>query len=83
MPREGLIGPGDSSRTTGAVSVSSPPSVGMAAGKSSYATTPDLPTDQRNEDGGGLVFETEPFADPVEILGRPVLDLVLDVDRWS
>lgn len=82
LAREGLIDPGDPSRTSGAVSVSSPLSVGMAAGKwASYAATPDLPTDQRNEDGGALVFETEPLDDPVEILGRPELDLVLDVDR--
>lgn len=60
----------------------SPLSVGMFAGKwASYAAVPDLPYDQREEDGGALVWETEPLARPTEILGRPVLDLVVSADQ--
>ena len=54
----------------------SPLSVGMFAGKwASYAATPDLPSDQREEDGGALVFETEALDAPMEILGQPELEL--------
>lgn len=54
----------------------SPLSVGMFAGKwASYAATPDLPSDQREEDGGALVFETETFDTQVEVLGQPELEV--------
>ncbi|KAF0845387.1 CocE/NonD family hydrolase [Nocardia caishijiensis] len=62
--------------------VQSPLSVGMFAGKwASYAATPDLPSDQRDEDGGSLVFETEALEQPCEILGLPTLDLEVSADR--
>lgn len=60
----------------------SPLSLGMSAGKwASYAATPDLPSDQREEDGGALVFETDPLSEPVEILGLPKLNLELSSDK--
>jgi putative CocE/NonD family hydrolase len=60
----------------------SPLSVGMFAGKwASYAATPDLPSDQREEDGGALVFETRPLDEDLEIFGRPCLELVLSSDE--
>jgi uncharacterized protein len=60
----------------------SPLSVGMFAGKwASYAATPDLPSDQRDEDGGSLVFETEPLDDTCEVLGLPTVDLEVSSDR--
>lgn len=56
--------------------VRSPLSVGQFAGKwASYNAPPDLPYDQREEDGGSLVFETEPLAERLEILGSPSVDL--------
>ncbi|WP_280436050.1 CocE/NonD family hydrolase [Nocardia carnea] len=62
--------------------VQSPLSVGMFAGKwASYAATPDLPADQREEDGGSLVFETEPLAGTFEVLGVPALELTVSADR--
>ncbi|MGK8464568.1 CocE/NonD family hydrolase [Nocardia cyriacigeorgica] len=62
--------------------VQSPLSVGMFAGKwASYAATPDLPSDQREEDGGSLVFETEALDDHFEILGMPDLELEVAADR--
>ncbi|MFC4374503.1 CocE/NonD family hydrolase [Nocardia halotolerans] len=60
----------------------SPLSVGMFAGKwASYAATPDLPSDQRDEDGGSLVFETEALDCTCEVLGQPVLELEVSADR--
>lgn len=60
----------------------SPLSVGLFAGKwCSYAATPDLPHDQREEDGGALVFTSLPLEKPLEILGAPVLELVLSANR--
>lgn len=60
----------------------SPLTVGLFAGKwCSYPAAPDLPGDQRMEDGGALVFETEDLPAPVEILGRPRVQLELAADR--
>jgi len=60
----------------------SPLSVGLYAGKwCSYAAGPDLAYDQREEDGGALVFETPPLEEAVEILGRPYVELEFSVDR--
>lgn len=64
------------------VRLQSPLSVGMFAGKwASYAATPDLPSDQRDEDGGSLVFETEPLTETLEVLGLPALELEVAADR--
>jgi len=64
------------------LSVQSPLSLGMAAGKwCSYAATPDLPGDQREEDGGALVFESLPLDEPLEILGVAWVDLELCSDK--
>jgi len=64
------------------LSIQSPLTVGLFAGKwCSYAATPDLPHDQRQEDGGALVFESGPLAEAVEMLGAPVLELELAADR--
>jgi uncharacterized protein len=65
-----------------ALSVRSPLSVGMFAGKwASYAATPDLPSDQREEDGGALVFQSEPLEDDLEIFGLPAVTLDVESDR--
>lgn len=62
--------------------IQSPLSVGLFAGKwCSYAATPDLPHDQREEDGGALVFTSLPLSAPVEILGAPRVELELSADR--
>ncbi len=61
--------------------IQSPLSVGLFAGKwYSYAESTDLPKDQREEDGGALVFETPPLDDDYEILGSPRVNLVLSSD---
>jgi putative CocE/NonD family hydrolase len=63
-------------------SVLSPLSVGLYAGKwCSYSAMPDLPHDQREEDGGSLVFETPPLEEPLEIVGQPEVELLLAADK--
>ncbi|MBW0088433.1 CocE/NonD family hydrolase [Pseudonocardia sp. KRD-184] len=60
----------------------SPLSVGQFAGKwASYNAPPDLPYDQREEDGGSLVFDTGPLRERCEILGAPVVELDIAADR--
>ncbi len=64
------------------LTVQSPASLGLFAGKwCSYSATPDLPHDQREEDGGALVFESPPLEEPVEILGSPVVELEVSASR--
>lgn len=62
--------------------IQSPLSVGLFAGKwYSYAASTDLPYDQREEDGGALVFETPPLEEDVELFGAPELTLSLSSDK--
>jgi uncharacterized protein len=64
------------------LSVRSPLTVGLFAGKwCSYAAGPDLAHDQRQEDGGALVFDSPPLEEGLEILGAPQLELEIAVDR--
>ncbi|WP_027947144.1 CocE/NonD family hydrolase [Amycolatopsis taiwanensis] len=64
------------------LTVSSPLSVGQFAGKwASYNAPPDLPYDQREEDGGSLVFDTDALGERCEILGAPVVRLEVSADR--
>jgi hypothetical protein len=64
------------------ISVESPLSTGLFAGKwCSYAATPDLPHDQRQEDGGALVFNSPRLTESIEILGAPVLEFEFEADR--
>jgi putative CocE/NonD family hydrolase len=59
-----------------ALSVQSPLSNGLFAGKwCSYSATPDLPHDQREEDGGALLFTSTPLEETFEILGAPELEV--------
>lgn len=62
--------------------IQSPLSLGLFAGKwCSYSATPDLPHDQREEDGGALVFDTEPLDEALEIMGAPIIELELESDQ--
>lgn len=65
-----------------ALKIQSPLSVGLFAGKwCSYGTSADLPSDQREEDGGSLTFDCPPLKNDIEILGAPELELELEVDK--
>ena len=60
----------------------SPLSNGLFAGKwCSYSTTPDLPHDQREEEGGALVFTSEPLGTALEIMGAVVIELELSASQ--
>jgi putative CocE/NonD family hydrolase len=62
--------------------VSSPLSVGQFAGKwASYNAPPDLPYDQREEDGGSLVFDTDPLTERCEIHGSPKVHLEVSANK--
>ncbi|MDJ0467060.1 CocE/NonD family hydrolase [Streptomyces sp. H27-C3] len=75
-PSRGESGPG------GAMTIQSPLSVGQFGGKwASYNAPPDLPYDQREEDGGSLVFDSDLLTEQVEILGSPTVELELSVSE--
>ncbi|WP_372614594.1 CocE/NonD family hydrolase [Halomonas sp.] len=62
--------------------IRSPLSVGLYAGKwCSYNAPPDLPHDQRDEDGGSLIFQTPRLETPMEICGQPMVELELEADQ--
>ena len=62
--------------------LSSPLGVGLEAGDwCSYANPGDQPGDQRRADGGSLVFDSEPLAERLEILGAPVAELEVSCDQ--
>jgi len=64
------------------MTVQSPLSVGQFAGKwASYNAPPDLPYDQREEDGGSMVFDSETLTERVEILGAPTVELDFSVNE--
>ncbi|MDT8388175.1 MAG: CocE/NonD family hydrolase [Thiogranum sp.] len=65
-----------------ALALQSPLSTGLFAGKwCSYSATPDLPHDQREEDGGALLFTGAPLEETLEILGAPVVELEVSASR--
>jgi len=75
-------GPGTAESGDEPVTVQSPLSVGLFAGKwCSYSAAPDLPHDQREEDGGALVFTSRALTTPFEILGAPVVELEVAANR--
>lgn len=64
------------------LSIQSPLTVGLFAGKwCSYAAGPDLAHDQRQDDGGALVFDSEPLGEVVEIMGSTVVELEVAADK--
>ena len=66
----------------GSAKVNSPLWVGLAAGEiGRYGEDADWPSDQREDDAGSLVFQTEPLDAPVEILGAPRLTLRFTSDK--
>ncbi|GAA3721987.1 hypothetical protein HDA32_002138 [Spinactinospora alkalitolerans] len=75
LSRHRIGAPGDAMEEA-ELTVRSPLSVGQFAGKwASYNAPPDLPYDQREEDGGSLVFDTDVLTERTEILGSPTVYL--------
>ena len=66
----------------GARTIRSPQTTGQASGSwCGYALDPDLSLDQRLDAGGSLIFETPPLDEDTEILGFPVLEVIVSADR--
>lgn len=64
------------------LTIRSPLSVGLYAGKwCSYNAPPDLPHDQRDEDGGSLIFQTSRLEEAMEICGQPEVELDIEADQ--
>ncbi|GJL61037.1 MAG: peptidase S15 [Nitrospirales bacterium] len=77
----GRIGEPDEPVPENPLRIQSPLSVGLFAGKwCSYAAGPDLAHDQREEDGGALVFDSAFLEETIEILGAPVVELDLQAN---
>jgi len=64
---------------------SSPQTAGLCSGELmpwfAYAPGPELPGDQRPDDGQSLCFDTEPLEQDLLTLGAPALDLEFSVDK--
>jgi predicted acyl esterase len=66
----------------GTAGICSPLWVGLTAGEvGRYGNEADWPTDQREDDGGSLVFLSDPLAERLEILGAPLVHLTFSSDR--
>jgi len=72
---------GERDRTRAAFSIRSPQSHGKAAGEWMGVGCPgEQPTDQRLDDGGALVFDSDILDHELEVLGAPLLRLKLAAD---
>jgi len=84
LARYRLLMPGEERGESGPTvdRMQSPLTLGLFAGKwCSYAAAPDLPHDQREEDGGALLYTSEPLSEGMNILGAPEVELTLSADR--
>jgi hypothetical protein len=62
--------------------ICSPLWVGLGAGEvGRYGDEAEWPGDQREDDGGSLVFVSAPLAEPVEILGAPRVRIKFSSDK--
>ena len=78
----GHLAPAEGSRHE--ISFSSPQSTGVRAGEwCALGADGEMPRDQRPDDGGSLVFDSDVLPETVEILGAAVAELELCVDRPS
>lgn len=60
----------------------SPQSVGETAGTwCGYGAGPEKPTDQRIDDARSICFDSSPFTETIEILGRATINLNVIVDK--
>src|SRR5690606_28614585 len=68
-----------------ALTVRSPENTGVHGGEwcpyGLGGLAPELPLDQREEDGKSLVFDTGPLTEAMEILGAPVAELEVAADQ--
>ncbi len=65
-----------------AMRIRSPQTTGLRGGDFyGFGSDGDAPLDQRVDDGNSLVFDSDPLAERVEILGAPVVTLEVSSDR--
>lgn len=70
------------SSVNGSKSICSPLWVGLAAGEvGRYGGDAEWPPDQREDDGGSLVFVSEPLTERLEFLGAPTVALSFTSDK--
>jgi len=83
--RFGFAGDGrlsETAGTDGALPVRSPLSTGHGSGKwCPYGLVADQATDQREDDGKSVVFDSAPLGERVEMLGAAVVTLEVSADR--
>ena len=64
------------------ISFSSPQTTGLRAGEwCAFGTEGEMPRDQRPDDGGSVVFDSDPLPERVEILGAPTVTLEIKSDK--
>lgn len=69
-------------RSNASLVLRSPLTLGEFAGKwCSFSALPQLPPDQRHEDGGALVFDSEPLEATVDVLGAPEVVVEFSSDQ--
>lgn len=60
----------------------SPQTMGLASGDwCAFGAEGEMPTDQREDDGKSLSFDSEPLPEPLEIFGAPIVRVELAVDQ--
>ncbi|OQV03685.1 hypothetical protein CLAIMM_08701 [Cladophialophora immunda] len=63
------------------ISICSPMTVGLAGGLWCAGLDLDLPSDQRAEAGGSLLFDSSPISQQLDLLGAPVVHLRVASDK--
>ncbi|HSH42130.1 MAG TPA: CocE/NonD family hydrolase, partial [Arenicellales bacterium] len=72
---------GDDVRATRKLSFCSPQTTGLRAGEwCAFGAEGEMPPDQRPDDGGSLVFDSDPLDERMELLGAPLLELDVSSD---
>jgi hypothetical protein len=68
-----------------ALALRSPQTTGLAAGEwCAYGlgkVAPEMPLDQRSDDAGSLVFDSEPLSEPLAVVGAPRVTLEFASDK--
>ncbi|MCZ7596742.1 MAG: CocE/NonD family hydrolase [Gammaproteobacteria bacterium] len=64
------------------LSFRSPQTTGLRGGEwCGFGVDGEMPPDQRPDDGGSLVFDSDPLDERIEVLGAPVLEVEIASDR--
>ncbi len=84
MPRRYQLGVGylgNNVNVTRALSFRSPQTTGLRSGEwCAFGVDGEMPPDQRPDDGGSLVFDSDPLEHGLELLGAPVLEAEISSD---